>query len=44
MLVILNYTLLYDQNDGWIVPYPYLMVCCKNVYLRMLFKETYIAW
>jgi hypothetical protein len=26
------------------VPYPYLMVCCKNIYLRMLFKEAYIAW
>jgi len=26
MLVILNCTLLHDQNDGWIVPYPYLMV------------------
>jgi hypothetical protein len=35
--------LLHDQNDGWIVPYPYLMVCCKNTYLRMLFKEAYIA-
>ena len=22
MLVILNSTLLYDQNDGWTVPYP----------------------
>jgi hypothetical protein len=30
--------LLHDQNDGWTVPYPYLMVCCKNIYLRMLFK------
>jgi hypothetical protein len=35
--------LLHDQNDGWAVPYPYLMVFCKNIYLRMLFKETYIA-
>jgi hypothetical protein len=26
------------------VPYPYLMVCCKNIYLRMLFLEAYIAW
>jgi hypothetical protein len=26
------------------VPYPDLMVCCKNIYLRMLLKETYIAW
>jgi len=43
MLVILNCTLLHDQNDGWTVPYPYLMVCCKNIYLRMLFKEAYIA-
>jgi len=32
MLVILDCTLLYDQNDGWTVPYPYLMVCCKNIY------------
>ena len=43
MLVILNCTLLHDQNDGWTVPYPYLMVCCKNIYFRMLFKEAYIA-
>ena len=43
MLAILNCTLLHDQNDAWTVPYPYLMVCCKNIYLRMLFKEAYIA-
>jgi hypothetical protein len=36
--------LLHDQNDGWNVPYPYLMVCCKNTYLWMLFNEAYIAW
>jgi hypothetical protein len=42
ILVILNCTLLHDQNDGWTVPYPCLMVCCKNIYLRM-FKEAYIA-
>jgi len=41
MLAILNCTLLHDQNDGW--TYPYLMVCCKNIYLRMLFREAYIA-
>jgi hypothetical protein len=23
--------LLHDQNDKWAVPYPYLMVCCKNI-------------
>jgi len=44
MLAILNCTLLHDQNNGWTVPYPYLMVCCKNIYLRMLFKEAYIVW
>jgi hypothetical protein len=44
MLVILNCTLLYDQNDGWTVSYRYLMVCCKNIYLRILFKEVTIAW
>jgi len=43
MLVILNCTLLHDQNYGLTAPYPYLMVCCKNIYLRMLFKEAYIA-
>jgi len=43
VLVILKCTLVRDQNDGWTVPYPYLMVCCKNIYLRMLFKEAYIA-
>jgi len=32
--------LLRDQNDGWSVPYPYLMDCCKNIYLRMLFKKA----
>ena len=31
MSVILNRTLLHNQNDGWTVPCPYLMVCCKNV-------------
>jgi len=35
--------LLHDQNDGWSVPYPYLKVCCKNIYLRILFKEAYIV-
>jgi hypothetical protein len=44
MLVILNCTLLRNQNDGRTVPYRYLMVCCKNIYLRMLFKEAHIAW
>jgi len=44
MLVILNCTLLCDQNDGWTVPYPNLMVCCRNIYLRVLFEETYSAW
>ena len=34
--------LLHDQNDGWTVPYPNLMVCCNNIYLRILFKEAYI--
>jgi hypothetical protein len=38
MLVILNCTLLHDQNDGLTVPYPYLMVCFKNSYLRMFKK------
>jgi hypothetical protein len=31
--------LLLDQNDGWAMPYPNIMVCCKNIYLRMLFEE-----
>jgi len=31
MLVVLNCTLLYDQNDGYTVPYPCLMVCGKNI-------------
>jgi len=43
ILVILNCNLLYDQNEGWTVPYPYLMVCYKNIYLRMLFEEAYFA-
>ena len=43
MLVILNCALLFDQNDGWTVPYPCLVVCYKNIYLRVLFKEAYIA-
>jgi len=34
----------HDKNDGWTVPYAYLMVCCKSIYLRMLFEEAYIAW
>jgi len=41
MLVILNRTLLCNQNYGWTVSYGYLMVCCKNIYLTMLFKEAY---
>jgi hypothetical protein len=36
MLVILNCTLLRNENDGWTVPYPYLMVCYKNVISRSL--------
>jgi hypothetical protein len=43
MLVILNCTLLRNQNDVWTVSCRYLMVC-ENIYLRMLFKEAYIAW
>ena len=43
MLLILNCTLMHDQSDGWTVPYTYLVVCCKIIYLRMLFKEAYIA-
>ena len=31
MLVVLNCTLLHNQNDGWTVSYHCLMVCCKNV-------------
>jgi hypothetical protein len=31
MLVILNCTLLRNQNEGWAVPYPYLMFCCNNI-------------
>jgi len=42
-LIILSCTLLYDQNDEGTVPYPCLMVCCKNIYFRILFKEAYIA-
>jgi hypothetical protein len=34
MLVILNCALLYNQNDRQTVPYPCLMVCCKNICLR----------
>jgi hypothetical protein len=26
------------------VPYPNLMVCCKNIYLRILFKKAYTVW
>jgi len=43
ILVILNCILLHDQNDGWTVPYPCLMVSCKSIYIRMLFKEAHIA-
>jgi hypothetical protein len=43
MLVTLNCTMLHDQNEGCTMPYPYLIVCCTNIYLRMLFKEPYIA-
>jgi hypothetical protein len=32
--------LLHDQNYGWTVPYPYLMVCCENIYLRILFDKN----
>jgi hypothetical protein len=42
-MVILNCAFLHNQNDRWNVPYPYLMVCCNNIYLRTLFKEVYIA-
>jgi len=43
MLVVLKCSLVHDQNGGWTVPYPYFIVCCKNIYLRILFKEAYIA-
>jgi hypothetical protein len=43
MLVILNCILLHDQNDGWTVPYPCLMVCCKYIDFKLLFKGAYIA-
>jgi hypothetical protein len=44
MLVILNCILPHNQNDGWTLPKPYFRVCCKNVYLRILFKKkAYIA-
>jgi hypothetical protein len=43
MLFILNCTLLHNQNDGWTVSCPYSVVCCKNIYLGMLFKEAFIA-
>jgi hypothetical protein len=32
--------LLHDPNDGWTVPYPYLMVCLKNIYLRIVVEEN----
>jgi hypothetical protein len=35
--------LLHYQNNEWGVPYPYSVVCCKNIYLGMLFKEAYIT-
>ena len=38
ILVILICNLLCGQNDEWTVPCPYLMVCFKNIYSRMLFK------
>jgi hypothetical protein len=44
MLVVLNCTLLHNRNDCWTVPYPHLIECCKNICLRILFKEAYIAW
>jgi hypothetical protein len=42
-LIILNSTLLRNQNDGWTVPNPYFRVYSMNIYLRMLFKKAYIA-
>jgi len=36
MLVILNRTLLHNQNHGWTVPYPCFMICCKNFILKSL--------
>jgi len=34
MLVILNCTLLHNQNDGWAVPNSYFRACYKNIYLK----------
>jgi hypothetical protein len=39
MLVILNCILQHNQHDGWTLPKPYFRICCKNVYLRILFLE-----
>src|SRR5215469_3219071 len=41
MLVILNCILLHNQNDGWTLPEPYFRVCCKNIYLLILFKKIH---
>jgi hypothetical protein len=38
MLVILN-CLLHNQYDGWTLPKPYFLVCCKNIYLRIFLKK-----
>jgi hypothetical protein len=41
MLVNLNCILFHNQNDGWALSKPYFRVCCKNIYLRILFlKKT----
>ena len=39
MLVVLNCTLLHDQNYGRTVPNSYFRASCKNIYLRLLFKK-----
>ena len=44
MLVILNYTVLHNQNYGWTLPNPYFRARCKNIYLIMLFKKARIVW
>jgi hypothetical protein len=40
MLLILNCTLPHDQNDRWTLACHFLVVCCRNIYLRMLKKST----
>jgi hypothetical protein len=40
MLVVLKCILLYNKNGGFTLSKPYFRVCCKSIYLWILFLKS----